>query len=51
MKRFYLGMLRQHLTPAAALRAAQLSIRAEPRWEAPYFWASFVLQGDWRESR
>jgi CHAT domain-containing protein len=41
-------MLRDHLTPAAALRAAQLEISKTSRWDAPYFWAGFVLHGDWR---
>jgi len=48
MIRFYRGMWSEGLTPAAALRAAQLSIRTERRWRDPYFWAGFVLQGDWR---
>jgi CHAT domain-containing protein len=48
MARFYQGLLGDHLPPAAALRAAQLSIRVEDRWKSPYFWAGFVLHGDWR---
>jgi CHAT domain-containing protein len=38
----------EHIPPAAALRAAQLEMRAQPRWRSPYFWAAFVLQGEWR---
>jgi CHAT domain-containing protein len=48
MKRFYRGMLRDGLPPAAALRAAQLELSAVPRWSPPYYWAGFVLQGEWR---
>src|SRR5262249_23719250 len=48
MQDFYKGILVDHLTPAAALRAAQLAIRSEPRWSAPYYWAGFILQGEWR---
>lgn len=48
MKRFYRGMLREGLRPAAALRAAQVSMWKEKRWEAPYYWAGFVLQGEWK---
>jgi CHAT domain-containing protein/Tfp pilus assembly protein PilF len=48
MARFYEGMLRTHLPPAAALRAAQLALRSDPRWRAPYYWAAFTLQGEWR---
>jgi CHAT domain-containing protein len=48
MKRFYQGLLKEGLRPAAALRAAQVSMSREPRWQAPYYWAGFVLQGEWR---
>lgn len=48
MKRFYRGMLVGGLTPAAALRAAQRELAGTRRWRSPYFWAPFVLQGDWR---
>ncbi|HVS00086.1 MAG TPA: CHAT domain-containing protein, partial [Thermoanaerobaculia bacterium] len=48
MGRFYQAMWRQGLSPAAALRAAQRSLRQEPRYRSPYSWAGFVLQGDWR---
>jgi CHAT domain-containing protein len=49
MTRFY-GALRgkKSLPPAAALRAAQASMAADPRWRAPYYWAGFTLQGEWR---
>jgi CHAT domain-containing protein len=49
MKRFYANMLQEGMTPAAALRAAQNSIRKEPRWHSPYFWAAFTLQGEYRQ--
>jgi CHAT domain-containing protein len=48
MKRFYEGILVKGLPPAAALRAAQLALQKQRRWAAPYFWAAFVLQGEWR---
>lgn len=48
MARFYEGLLRDGLPPAAALRRAQLALRAERRWSDPYYWAAFLLQGDWR---
>jgi CHAT domain-containing protein/Tfp pilus assembly protein PilF len=47
MSRFYDAMLLDKLSPAAALRSAQLAIRRDPRWQDPFFWAPFVLQGDW----
>jgi CHAT domain-containing protein len=49
MKRFYVNMLQQGMPPAAALRAAQNSIRQEPQWRSPYFWAAFTLQGEYRQ--
>jgi CHAT domain-containing protein len=48
MVRFYEGILKQGLRPAAALRAAQLSLMNEKRWGSPYYWAPFTLQGEWR---
>jgi CHAT domain-containing protein len=49
MKRFYSNLLQKGMTPAAALRAAQNSIRQEPQWRSPYFWAAFTLQGEYRQ--
>ena len=48
MKRFYQGLLANGESPAAALRAAQISMWRGQRWRAPYYWAAFVLQGEWR---
>jgi CHAT domain-containing protein len=48
MKRFYGAMLARGLRPATALREAQLEIRSDPHWSSPYYWAAFVLQGDWK---
>jgi CHAT domain-containing protein/tetratricopeptide (TPR) repeat protein len=48
MRLFYREMLQGGRPPAAALRAAQAALRQRPGWRAPYFWAGFVLQGDWR---
>ncbi|CBN54862.1 putative Tetratricopeptide repeat domain protein [Kamptonema sp. PCC 6506] len=47
MKRFYRGMLQEKLTPAAALRQAQVEMSQIPQWSSPYYWAAFVLQGEW----
>ena len=47
MKHFYANMLREQMTPAAALRAAQNTIRNDPRWSSPYYWAAFTFQGDY----
>jgi len=48
MKRFYVEMLKNGKTPDEALRAAQNSIRQEPQWSAPHYWAGFTLQGEYR---
>jgi len=46
MTRFYRALLTEGRSPAAALRAAQISLRREPSFRSPAFWAGFVLQGD-----
>lgn len=46
MQRFYTALLRDHATPAAALVSAQQAMRRDAAWSAPYYWAPFVLQGD-----
>jgi CHAT domain-containing protein/tetratricopeptide (TPR) repeat protein len=48
MRRFYDGMVGRRLRPAAALRAAQLELAGSDRLHPPYYWAAFVLQGEWR---
>jgi CHAT domain-containing protein len=49
MKRFYQAMLGpRRLSPAAALREAQTAMWKDSRWRHPYYWAGFVLHGDWR---
>ncbi len=48
MTNFYQQMLQQGLNPVAALRAAQLKMLQSEQWKAPYYWAPFVIQGEWR---
>ncbi|NEO86897.1 MAG: CHAT domain-containing protein [Spirulina sp. SIO3F2] len=48
MQQFYQHLWQQELTPAAALRAAQLDMWRSQGWDAPYYWAGFTLQGEWR---
>lgn len=47
MGRFYYKILKEQIRPAAALRSSQLEIMAQKRWESPYYWAAFILHGDW----
>jgi CHAT domain-containing protein len=44
----YRGVEKDGLSYAAALRAAQRRLAQRPRFRSPYYWAPFVLQGDWR---
>jgi CHAT domain-containing protein len=41
-------MLRENLTPAAALRNAQAELARQPQWHSPYYWAAFTIQGEWK---
>jgi CHAT domain-containing protein/tetratricopeptide (TPR) repeat protein len=49
MNYFYKGILgERRLSAAAALREAQIHMYRRPRWRQPFFWAAFLLQGEWR---
>jgi len=48
MKLFYQAMLKQNARPAEALRAAQIAMMKRPGFSSPYYWAPFILQGEWR---
>jgi CHAT domain-containing protein/Tfp pilus assembly protein PilF len=49
MKIFYEGMLGpQRLPAAAALRQAQKQVWQSNKERSPFYWAAFVLQGEWR---
>ena len=48
MGRFYQAMLKEGKLPAAALRTAQLEMLKQKRWQSPYYWGSFTMQGEWR---
>lgn len=45
MTYFYENLVGGEMTVAQALKAAQQSIRQDPRWSAPDYWAAFVLVG------
>ena len=47
MSNFYQELAQQNLTKVEALRQAQLSLLKNPRFDAPFYWASFVLLGNW----
>ncbi len=48
MKYFYKNLLQRGMSPAAALRQAQIDVWKQPEWRLPYHWAGFVLQGEYR---
>ena len=48
MGQFYQEFTQRNVTKAEALRLAQLSILKDANYDHPYWWAPFVLIGDWR---
>ena len=49
MKYFYTNMLKKGMRPAEALREAQNTLRQNPQWSSPHYWAGFTLQGEFKE--
>jgi CHAT domain-containing protein/tetratricopeptide (TPR) repeat protein len=49
MRHFYEAMLKDGLPPAAALRSAKEAMRRQKRWQQPYYWAGFFVQGEYRQ--
>jgi CHAT domain-containing protein/tetratricopeptide (TPR) repeat protein len=47
MRYFYGFMLKDGLSPAAALRKAQVSMSQQKRWQSPYYWSGFIIQGQY----
>lgn len=48
MKSFYEQMLLKGLSPAEALRRVQIERLERSAWKHPYYWAAFVLTGDYK---
>jgi CHAT domain-containing protein len=48
VKRFYAVLLKERVTPAAALRQAQIAMWKTRQWSSPRYWAAFTIQGEWR---
>jgi CHAT domain-containing protein len=48
MKQLYTAVLKEGQPPSAALRAAQVEMWKNRRWQSAYYWAAFVMQGEWR---
>jgi len=47
MAEFYDSMFQKGMSPSAALRSAKLKVMKDKRWREPYYWAGFVLQGEY----
>jgi len=47
MMKFYQELANTEVAKAEALRRAQIAILQEPQYSHPYFWAPFVLVGNW----
>lgn len=47
MREFYEAYIHSHVSAASALRQAQLKVLSDGSHKAPYYWAAFVLEGDW----
>jgi CHAT domain-containing protein/tetratricopeptide (TPR) repeat protein len=47
MKHFYAALFQKGMSPAAALRDGQLQLARQARWQSPYYWAGFVIQGQY----
>jgi len=47
MPEFYQALLKPGTSKAQALRQAQLSLMKDKQYEHPYFWAPFILVGNW----
>ena len=47
MAEFYRQLANKNITKAQALRLAQISLLRDRRYASPYFWAPYVLVGNW----
>jgi CHAT domain-containing protein len=47
MTQFYQNLTQTNSQRAEALRQAQLSLLAQKQYEHPYYWAPFILVGNW----
>lgn len=47
MDEFYRGLIKENLPKSKALQLAILKIKSAKEYQHPYFWAPFILLGDW----
>jgi CHAT domain-containing protein len=48
MKRFYENLIQKGVSKAKALQLARISMIKDEQYAHPFFWAPFVLTGDWQ---
>jgi CHAT domain-containing protein len=48
MREFYHAWLKEDKSKAEALQYAQLSVRQKKEYQRPFYWAPFILVGDWQ---
>jgi CHAT domain-containing protein len=48
MADFYQNLVTKKLSKAESLRLAQQSLLRNPQYRSPYYWAAFVLVGNWQ---
>lgn len=48
MGEFYKNLIKNKLSKTEALRKAQLTLMSDEKYAHPFYWAPFVLIGDWR---
>jgi CHAT domain-containing protein len=47
MEQFYRNLIKNKLSKTEALRKAQLTLMSDEKYAHPFYWAPFVLFGDW----
>jgi CHAT domain-containing protein len=47
MRSFYTAMKKKRSSKAEALQRAALDVMRTPRYRHPFYWAPFILMGDW----
>lgn len=50
MKHFYENLLNENLAPPEALRRAQLKLSQNARYQSPFYWAGFTVQGEYKNA-
>ena len=45
---FYQNLVSKNMSKGASLRQAQQNLLRNPQYRSPYYWAPFVLIGNWQ---